>query len=474
MTQTDPQQHKQRRREQRDQGSLRKRMIHGFVWLFAGTAASQALRFGSSLILTRMLAPEAFGLVAAVTLFARLLQMMSDTGISASIIRHERANDPKFLNTAWTIQVVRGVILWLLACGLAVALWYGQSIGWLTGENVYADKMLPKLLPVAALSAVITGFTNTSLALLTRDLAVGRLVILRFGTHALGIASVITLAWLFDNVWALVIGGLVGIFAQMLASHWLIPGIRQRFELERQTVGQLLRFGRWIFLGTLIGFFGGRGRRLILAAFITPAQLGVFVIGAYFASFCTKQLGHIKKRLLFPAFSRLNERDDGQFLEKFYRCRLYLTCAMLPIFAALFIGARFIIEFFYDERYRDAGWMLQLLAAGQMLRPIDLADSVALAKGDSFRHMLLRVALLVSTLLLMAIGGWHYGLAGAILGMACAPLLRYPVNAAVARHHGVWLPKLDLAHFAIGVAIIMTTFYIVGTIEFAGRVYWTR
>jgi hypothetical protein len=62
------------------------------------------------LILTRLLFPEAFGLMALVQVFMGGLQMFSDLGVNMSIIQSKRGEDPDFLNTAWTFQILRGLI----------------------------------------------------------------------------------------------------------------------------------------------------------------------------------------------------------------------------------------------------------------------------------------------------------------------------------------------------------------------------
>ena len=109
-------------------GLLAGSVSRGALWTMLGFTAIQAIRLGSSLILTRLLFPEAFGLMALVTVFVIGLELLSDAGILQSIIRHPKAEEPRFLHTAWTIQVYRGVTLYLCALALAypVSLAYGQ------------------------------------------------------------------------------------------------------------------------------------------------------------------------------------------------------------------------------------------------------------------------------------------------------------------------------------------------------------
>src|SRR5690606_8194669 len=91
----------------------------GSLWALAGYGGSRVLRIGGNLVLWRLLYPDAFGLIALVNVFITGLTMFSDVGIGPSIVQNPRGDDPAFLNTAWTIQVVRGFILGIAGAALA-------------------------------------------------------------------------------------------------------------------------------------------------------------------------------------------------------------------------------------------------------------------------------------------------------------------------------------------------------------------
>ena len=73
------------------------------------------IRFGSNLVMTRLLVPQMFGVMAIATVIMVGLAMFSDLGLRQSIVQSRRGSDPVFLNTAWSVQIVRGLILWLFA-----------------------------------------------------------------------------------------------------------------------------------------------------------------------------------------------------------------------------------------------------------------------------------------------------------------------------------------------------------------------
>src|SRR5690606_15288743 len=124
-------------------------------------------RFVSNLILTYLLVPEAFGVMMLVNMAMTLLQMFSDLGIGPNIIHSKRGESTAFLNTAWTVQVIRGFVLWVVACLLAWPL-----------AHVFNAQMLT-VMPVVGLNAAIMGFNSTRLFTLNRKLTIGRITMLK-------------------------------------------------------------------------------------------------------------------------------------------------------------------------------------------------------------------------------------------------------------------------------------------------------
>src|SRR4051794_18768584 len=99
--------------------TLKQMATHGSLWTIAGYGTSQVLRFGSNLVLAKLLFPQAFGLMAIVNTFMQGLVMLSDVGIGQSIIRHSRREDPEVYNTAWQVAMHRWIVLTRMCVGVA-------------------------------------------------------------------------------------------------------------------------------------------------------------------------------------------------------------------------------------------------------------------------------------------------------------------------------------------------------------------
>ena len=139
--------------------SAKHRAIRGSLWSTVGFGGSQVIRLGSNLLLTRLLAPEVFGLMALVQVALQALKMMSDIGITTSVMIGRHGDDPDYLNSAWTIQVVRGLLIWLLCCVLA----YPMSV-------IYEAPELLLLIPAVGFTAIFQGFTSPAVLTLKRKI----------------------------------------------------------------------------------------------------------------------------------------------------------------------------------------------------------------------------------------------------------------------------------------------------------------
>ena len=147
--------------------SLFARAMRGSAFTAGSYIIAQMMRLASNLILTRLLFPEAFGVMALVSVVLVGMVMFSDVGVSASIAQHKRGDDPDFLNTAFSIHVFRGAMLWLVTCAIA----YPLSLFYNAPDLAY-------LLPVAGLSLLISGFNPTRIDTATRHLLLGRVTLL--------------------------------------------------------------------------------------------------------------------------------------------------------------------------------------------------------------------------------------------------------------------------------------------------------
>jgi O-antigen/teichoic acid export membrane protein len=417
--------------------SLGSTVSRGAAWMMVGYGGSQALRFGSNLILTRLLLREDFGVMAIVNALLIGLQLFSDVGIGPSIIQSSRGDDPKFLNTAWTMQILRGFMLWLCACALAIPV-----------ASFYEYPQLAWIIPVAGGTALIAGFNSTRLFTAYRHLDLGRISMLELGAQAAGILVMIVWAYRDPSIWSLVAGGLVSSLAKLALSHTLLQGCANRLHWEKAALGSLLRFGRWIFFSTLLTFMVGQSDRLIFGKMVPFAMLGVYSMGALLAAMPAVALGRLASGVLFPLYSRvLNAGQDLRAM--FGRVRRPILVLAGWMFALLAGGGVAMVDVLYPDDFAQAGVFLQILALGSWFAVLESTNGAALlARGEAHWTAAGNAAKLVGMVVLIPLGHYLGGFPGAVVGLSLSEIPRYAVSAWAAARAGLKGWALDLGSTA--------------------------
>jgi len=392
--------------------SIRALALRGSAWALFLHGGMQVIRFARSLILTRLLFPEAFGMMAIVWTLMYGLEMLSDTGIGPAIVRDRNGKQPEFLNTAWTIQVIRGAVLWVIAGLLAYPM-----------ANFYGEPQLAWLIPVAGLSALVSGFISTSVHTCRRDMDFGRQSMIELGSEVFALG--VTVAWALHDptVWVLVAGALTGRLLFCIASHFLLPGIRNGFHWHRESVRSIFDFGRWIFLSSMLYFVGAQGDRLLLGRVVGMTQLGVYSIAVTISEAVNALVLKLNHGVLYPAYAQVLREDAQRLRGVYYRTRLTMDAFVLAPIAALMMLGEQVVALLYDIRYHEAGWMLQLLCIRLiMVAALSNSEACLIAIGKP-QYSVVQNACRAAWILFGIPLGWHLmGIKGVVLAVALSEM----------------------------------------------------
>lgn len=419
------------------------RVLTGSALTAGSYALTQVLRLGSNLILTRLLFPEAFGMMALVSVVLVGLAMFSDIGIGPAISQSRKGDDPAFLDTAFAINVVRGAVLFGLTCLAAVPM-----------AGFYDAPELQMLLPVAGLTLLIAGFNPTRIDTANRHLMLGRVTLLDLIAQVIGIAVIVVLALAFASVWALVWGAIVGSAAKLVLMHACLPGRANRFQWQPEAAHDLVHFGKWIFLSTACGFALSQGDKAILGAYLPLGTLGIYNIGYFLAAFPVLLAGAVTGRIMIPIYRDRPPAASALNAGRLRRLRFALTGGVLLSLALVGIFAQPIVGLLYDDRYQGAAAVMVLLVMAQMPQVIGMTyDQSALAAGNSrgyFQVMAARAVVQTAAFLC----GVHFGgLAGALVGLGLAGLATHPLIIMLARKHRSWDAAHDLVFVFAALAL---------------------
>jgi O-antigen/teichoic acid export membrane protein len=412
---------------------MRRMVATSSFWALFGYGSSLALRFVSNIILWRILAPEDFGVMNLVNPVLLSLQMFSDLGISQNVIQSPRGDEPRFLDTAWTLQVLRGAALTALACLLA----------W-PAARFYDVPTLVPLICAAGATALLQGFGSMQLFTVTRQMQLRGRTLIELVSQVIGFAVTLFWAWHSRSAWPLVGGQLAYAAVRTLLSRYALDGRRDRFAWDRDSLGTLTRFGMWIFLSTLLIFVANQSDRLIFGKLVSLALLGIYGLAQGYAVMPGGLLGHMILSIALPALSRV--RNAGQpFLPAFQKIRVPIVLGAGGFAAALIAAGQLLILGLFPPHAADAGWMLQLLSLGAVFGVLENLNTTALlALGEPKWSALANLAKVAGIVVLIPLGWSLYDFPGAIAGFAAADVLKYAIAVVGAARHGIALIANDL------------------------------
>lgn len=415
-------------------GRLESTAVRATLWTIADYGAGQSLRVVNSWVLTRLLFPAAFGEMTLVMTLIVGITLLSDIGLAPSVIQSPRGDEPGFLNAAFSLQALRGGILWLLAILLAwPAAWF------------YRDASLLYVLPVLALTVLIDGVTSTNLLSLSRHMEVRRIFFIDFSSQI--VALVVTIGWAYwrPSVWALVFGSLASKSWKLALSHSrLVPGQRNRFEWDRESVRSILHFGKWIFLGTALFFFASQADRLILGKKISFAELGVYGIAFSLSDIPRSVIGAFSYKVGYPFIAKIIHLPLPEFRAQFLKYRCYTLAVGGFLLALMIVFGGTVVRLVYKPAYYDAAWMVPILAAGLWHTLLYQTTSpVLFSLGKSKYNAAGNAGYCAAILIGIPLAFHFYGLPGAVVAVAAGDLPLYLVTQVGATREGVRPLKQD-------------------------------
>ena len=404
--------------------SIKKLAYRGAFWTIGGFGFSYGLRFFNNVILARLLGPEPFGLMLVVNTLLIGLELFSDVGIGQSIISNSKGEEPVFLNTAWTIQIIRGFALWIICLIITVP-----------AAHFYKDERLLWLLPFVGFSSVLSGLASTNLSVLNRQLALDKLMLFDLGAQVFSIGVMLVLAWYKASIWSLAIGGVSSHVFRLIVSHRLNNKFHNRICWDKEAVKQILSFGKWMFVATALMFLAEQADRLILAKLIGFTMLGVFNVAYTFAAIPREIIKKLGNRVIFPTISKYKDLPRSTLRSKILYQRRKILLGFALFLASLVSIGDLVIKTLYNYKYVQAMWMMPILCTGIWFSVLFYTNSPALlaigkplysAQSNFARFLMISLGLPLAFNFTSSLG--LTGTLGAIIVIALSDLPLYLVN----------------------------------------------
>ncbi len=415
-------------------GNIPRPTLARIGWATGTFGLIQVLRFANNVILARLLSPPLFGLMLIVNSIRTGVELISDVGINQNIVSNKSGLTPDFYDTAWTIKVVRGIAL--------------GAFFMLTGKlfaNFFEQPQLAIIMPVIALTFVFLGFQSTSSALLQKQKTIARNTIFEVIVAAISLVVHVALALVTPTIWALVLGSVITSAAALIMSYLIIPGMRHRFMLEPVSVREIIIFGKWIFLSSIIYFLAMNFDRLYFAKLISLAELGIYSIARSLADMLSTLVIRSSYMVLFPSVAAMQTSAPELRAKLLHGRRIILVLVALGL--GFFVAVSDVaVNLLYDQRYGSAGLILPVLLLGVWLAILSTVnDSVLLGMGKPAYTTSANAAKLATLIVGVPLAFSYWGLIGAVFVLNVGEAVRYVVLWWLGRREHLGFGRDDLA-----------------------------
>ncbi len=394
--------------------SLGKTFAQGVAWFYLLRLTSEVVSSLRLLVVARVLAPADFGVMGVALLVLSLLGMLATTGFSQAMIQ-KRADIGQYLDTAWVVTVVRGLLLggMVFLCAPLFAAFFQEQ------------RALP-VLRLMAVSPVLTGFASPGLIALNKDLHFKKLVLFAAARAVIGAAAAILSAVLLRSVWALVAASLFGDVVFMLGSYLMHP-YRPRFGFRWSKARELWRFGRWVLGSSLLHYLFNDGDDWVVGRLLGANALGLYQTAYRLGCTPMTEITSVFSKVAFPTFSKLQDDTEKQ-RRAYLRILQVIMFASTPVALGVLLVARDGVAVFLGEKWLPMVTSLQILVCWGWIRSFRATTGpVLLAQGRPdlvTKFTAFKVAILAMLVVQLSL---RWGIVGTSWAVVIASALEVPL-----------------------------------------------
>lgn len=336
------------------ENSLRAKVFRGGAWLGSGSFAEQAARFGRNMLLTRLLAPEAFGTMAVVMSATSVLASIMDVGAREALIQNPKGSQDGHVGAAWWLAFGRSMSLYVL-------LFFTAPFA----AHFYNNSELSPLLRVAGASLIFEGIMSARAYVAIKEMKFRKWAAINHGGGITGVIVTVILAFFIRDVWALVLGSVAEGAARSAYSYILCPFVPP-LRWDGAAIRELWHFSKGVFGLAILNLIFIRTDIFVLAKLYSAAALGLYAMAIYVVQTPTGFLMNLLGQTLMPTYAHV--QDDHQRMN---RILLQVTAALfligMPGLLLIFFCAHPLLTVLYGSRYGAAAGALTLAACVALL-----------------------------------------------------------------------------------------------------------
>ena len=377
----------------------------------------------TTLFVARLVSPAELGTFAIVVIPDAGLLAISELGLGPSLVQMQKDPAP-YVNTAWTMQVTRGVVLFLAEVLLA-PLWCDF---FRVPEAVWPMRVL-------ALGQLCFGLQSMAPALLRREFRFDKIFVNYFVETIFHAGVTLGLALYFHNLWAPLLGIVISRAARSVSTYAVHP-LPMRLGFDRARAAEMFRFSRWLSLQSAADFVLQTFDNMVTGRVIGKVPLAEYRMAYQLATEGPLSLQWVVSSVAFPAFARV-QADVGRVRSKFRAMHGMGVAVMLPLCALIVALGDILIPLLVGPRWAPAATPLRILIFGALIRSVlQTAFPLLQGLGHSRADFLLKGVQMIALCLLLYPAARYWGIPGVAMAVVIAAATALPVWAHTLRKLG--------------------------------------
>jgi len=386
-------------------------------------SAQAVIRLGSSVVLTRILRPEAYGVVTVLTTVMYIVELLADIGVTVAVVRERDAEEPGYLNTAWTLRLARAFLsgLVVFACAPLIASLYHLP-----------DLVVP--IRVVSLWFLIAGLESMSFPLAIRHNRSRIQMYSELTSTFLSSLFAVVYCYYSRTYWGMVYGLLLNRLVITVASFLFYPERRPRLQIDSAAARNIFRYTRLTVPSGVLTLGLNQFDKFVFLRLFDLRMLGIYGLAGNIGNQIESLIMLTCERILYPRCAHDFRTTPDRFLTNYYTANRKLFAGILVLPAAVGGAAYFIITLLYDPRYALAAAVLQAFMLRAVLTAFASSAEVLLIAAGETKVILVGSLLRTLWLIPASLGGYYFfGFTGFLYGVA--------LNVLPALVYYFWLQK---------------------------------
>lgn len=401
-------------------GGLTERTVKSGIWAGLINVSDRLIQLGVVIVLARLLDPEAFGVMGIALIVTSAMQEFSRLGFDAALIHRTEEDIDEFLDTTWTVQLVRGVALGAIVFLVAPLV-----------AAVFDTPRVEGLLRVIALSPVISGLQNPGMVYFQKNLEFHKRFVYSTGGQLANAVVAVGYALVNPSVWALVFGFLAADVMKSLVSY-LIHSYRPRPEFDRERATELFGYGKWLLGSSAVGFLFNQGDDAFVGWYLGASALGLYRLAYRFSNAPATEISHVISETVFASYSKL-QNDTAALRRGFFTTLRASTLVSFPSGIGLIVVAPLFVPVFLGPQWSHMVRPMQILAVYGVIRSFrSPASPLFKAVGRPDLQTKLKALKLVLMAVLIFPASARYGLVGTAFAIVANTLVAAPIACYLA------------------------------------------